>query len=63
MYGQLPPRGVRMVNRYVMRYAERFIYCSTYSQKLADKFSSVKQQIFLGKNAYIPMWEGKPFNP
>jgi uncharacterized protein DUF4238 len=63
MYGQLPPRGVRIVNRNVMRYAERFIYCSTYSQKLADKFSSVKQQIFLGKNAYIPMWEGKPINP
>jgi hypothetical protein len=60
MYGRLPPRGVRMVNRNVMRYAERFIYCSTYSQKLADKFSSVKQQIFLGKNAFIPMWEGKP---
>lgn len=63
-YGKLPPRGVRMVNRNVMRYAERFIYSPKQSDKLATRLSRIKQEIFMGKNAYIPMWEGKPIlNP
>lgn len=59
-YGKLPPRGVRMVNRNIMRYAERFIYAATYSEKLAATFATIKQEIFLGENAYIPVWEGRP---
>jgi hypothetical protein len=59
-YGKLPPRGVRSVNRNTMRYAGRFIYSSQYSLKLAEKFTRTPQTIFLGKNAFIPMWEGKP---
>lgn len=59
-FGKLPPRGVRMVNRNTMRYAERFIYASKYSLKLAEVFTRTKQIIVLGKNAFIPMWEGKP---
>jgi uncharacterized protein DUF4238 len=59
-YGKLPPRGVRMVNRNMMRYAERFAYSSQYSLKLAGVFTRIPQQIFLGKNVFIPMWEGKP---
>jgi hypothetical protein len=59
-YGKLPPRGVRMVNRNMMRCAERFIYSSQHSLKLAEVFTRIPQQIFLGKNAFIPVWEGKP---
>ncbi len=59
-YGKLPPRGVRRVNRNTMRYAERFVYASKYSLKLADVFTRTEQMIVLGKNAFIPMWEGKP---
>ncbi len=59
-YGKLPPRGVRRVNRNTMRYAERFVYCDRHSPKLAEAFTRIEQQIFLGKNAFIPMWEGKP---
>lgn len=61
-YGRLPPRGVRMVNRNVMRYADRFLYCSRSSRKLTEVFDRVKQEIFLGKNAYIPTWEGRTYS-
>lgn len=59
-YGKLPPRGVRKVNRNTMRYAERFVYSARYSLKLAEVFTRIPQQIFLGKNVFVPMWEGKP---
>jgi len=58
--GKLPPMGVRRVNRNIMRFAERFIYAGQYSLKLADRFTRTPQMIFPGKNAFIPMWDGKP---
>jgi hypothetical protein len=59
-YGKLPPRGVRMVNRNLMRFAGRFIYSRKYSTRLAETFTHIKQHIELGVNAFIPTWEGKP---
>lgn len=59
-YGRLPPRGVRGVNRNLMRYTQRFIYSSSHSTKIADQFNRIQQEIFLGRNAFIPMWDGKP---
>jgi hypothetical protein len=59
-YGRLPPRGVRMANRNVMRFAERFIYSKSHSTRLAETFARIKQEIQLGVNAFIPTWEGKP---
>lgn len=62
-FGTFPPRGVRGANRNTMRYAERFVYSSQYSLKLAELFSRTPQQIVLGENAFIPMWEGKLILP
>ncbi len=62
-YAWLPPKGVRMVNRHIMRYARRFIYSEANSARLADQFDRIPQQIFLGENAFIPMWDGKPLLP
>lgn len=59
-YRKIRPVGVRMANRNTMRYAGRFVYSRQYSLKLAEVFNRIPQQIFLGKNAFIPMWEGKP---
>ena len=59
-YVRLPPRGVRMVNRNIMRFSERFIYGSIYSEKLRSDFDRIKQLIRLGENAFIPMWDGNP---
>ena len=51
-----------MVNRNVMRFAERFVYANTYSTALRDVFTRTKQEIMLGVNAFIPIWEGKLIN-
>jgi len=59
-YGRLPPRGVRMVNRNIMRYSERFIYGGIRSDRLRAEFDRTTQQVRFGENAYIPLWEGKP---
>jgi hypothetical protein len=59
-FAKIPPRGVRIMNRNVMRFTERFLYASQYSLKLADRYTRTPQMIFPGKNAFIPIWEGKP---
>lgn len=59
-FGKLPSRGVRIVNRNTMRFAERFIYSGGYSLKVAEMFTRTPQMVLPGKNAFIPMWEGKP---
>jgi hypothetical protein len=59
-FGKLPSRGVRIVKRTTMRFAERFVYSNEYSLKLAETFTRTPQMVLPGKNAFIPMWDGKP---
>jgi len=53
-WAKMPPRGVRMINRTIMQYAERYIYSGTYSSKLAETFTRIPQSVILGTTAFIP---------
>ncbi len=46
--------GVRLVNGYLMQYADRFVFASYHSIKLAESFNSAHGKIKFGENALIP---------
>jgi hypothetical protein len=54
-YGQLPPRGVRIVNRNIMRFCRRFVCSARLNERMSAEFSKLCGVIRLGENAFIPV--------
>jgi hypothetical protein len=58
-YAQLPSRGVRIMNRNIMRFATRYIYAARYMTRTAVDFDRLRGKIRLGVDAFIPTYDNE----
>ena len=59
-HGYLPPRGARIINRYLMRYADKRLFASVRSDRIQTDFERLHGEVRIGVNALVPMWQGEP---
>lgn len=62
-HASIPPRGARIMNGFLMRYAEKRVFASVRSRRILADFERLRGEVKLGVNALVPMWEGKPVRP
>jgi hypothetical protein len=58
-HGYLPPRGVRILNRWLMQLTDRRIYGAVRSPRVKEEFERLYGRLKRGVNIMVPTWEGK----